>query len=66
MSDEIERMRQYGRRWIPHKTGAGYWGMIQDAKLTKEHAYEMNKKNVCPSCHMVLTKRGKCPMGCND
>lgn len=58
--DEIERMRQWGKRHIPPKTGAGFYANIQDEKLRKEHAYDMNKKNVCPRCHTVKSKRGEC------
>lgn len=60
LSDEIERLRNLGKRYIPPKTGAGFYAAIQDARLTKEHVYELNKGNVCPVCRILKSKRGEC------
>jgi hypothetical protein len=48
------------------KSSAGYWAEVQDRKAMEEHSYELNKRNVCPSCHMLRTKSGKCSMGCDE
>jgi len=37
---------------------------MQDQKLRKTHAFELNKKNHCPKCNMVMTTLKKCPMEC--
>lgn len=58
--EEIERVRNYGRRWIPQKGGGGggYFAALQDEKINKELKYDLN--NVCPKCRIVKSKRGEC------
>jgi hypothetical protein len=61
MSDqEIERMRNYGKRWIPQKSGGGggFFAALQDEKINAELRYD--RKNVCPKCRVVKAKNGEC------
>lgn len=70
MSEELEYLRRKYAGVIRDKpvgkSSAGYWADVQDKKLSEEHAYELNKRNVCPRCQMLRTKSGKCSMGCDE
>lgn len=58
--EEIERVRQYGKRWLTPKGGGGggYFAMLQDEKINKELKYDRN--NVCKKCHTVISRNGEC------
>lgn len=66
ISPEIQRSRNYGKRYIPEKTGAGFYAAIQDEKLKVEHSFDLNKRNVCGKCNMLKSRNGKCSMGCDE
>lgn len=63
---ELDRIRRSHAKLAPKNKGMGHFARMQDEKLTKEHAYELNRKNVCSRCFMVKTTRGVCSMGCDD
>lgn len=58
-SEEIDRMRNYGKRWIPPKSAAGHFARLQDAKLIEEQREEKSR-GVCKRCNMVKSKNGEC------
>lgn len=59
MSEEIDRIRNYGKRYIPQKSGMGYFAQLNDEKLRKEEADE-KARGVCPKCRIVRAKNGEC------
>lgn len=59
LSEEIERIRGYGRRYIPQKTGAGFYAQIEDQRLREEQQDE-KRRGVCPKCRIVKSKNGEC------